>query len=77
MTLEILVLSALGAFVPAAVGTGHGISRGYAVCGPMIRMCRARVAEAAETFAAIFGRAPDEDDGDAGCLWSHCCAAVD
>jgi hypothetical protein len=33
--------------------------------------------EAAELFAAIFGREPDEGDGDEGDLWSHVCAAVD
>lgn len=32
--------------------------------------------EAAELFAAIFGRQPDADDGDQGDLWSHVCAAV-
>lgn len=32
--------------------------------------------EAAELFAAIFGRAPDDADGDALSLWSHVCAAV-
>lgn len=33
--------------------------------------------EAAELFEAIFGRAPDADDGDQGELWSHVCAAVE
>lgn len=32
--------------------------------------------DAAELFAAIFGRRPDADDGDMGELWSHVCAAV-
>ena len=32
--------------------------------------------DAAEIFRAIFGREPDASDGDAGDLWSHCCAAV-
>lgn len=32
--------------------------------------------QAAELFEAIFGRAPDDDDGDQGELWSHVCAAV-
>jgi len=32
--------------------------------------------EAAELFAAVFGRQPDDDDGDQGDLWSHVCAAV-
>ena len=29
--------------------------------------------EAAEIFAAIYGRQPDDEDGE---VWSHCCAAV-
>lgn len=33
--------------------------------------------EAAEIFAAIYERAPDEADGDQGEVWSLCCAAVD
>jgi len=33
--------------------------------------------DAAKIFAAIFGRDPDPEDGDAGDLWSHACAAVD
>ena len=32
--------------------------------------------EAAELFEAIFDRQPDADDGDAGELFSHVCAAV-
>lgn len=32
--------------------------------------------EAADLFAAIFGRRPDASDGDQGELWSHVCAAV-
>lgn len=32
--------------------------------------------DAAELFRAVIGRAPDADDGDAGDLWSHVCAAV-
>ena len=32
--------------------------------------------EAAELFAALYGRAPDEDDGDQAGIWSLCCAAV-
>lgn len=31
---------------------------------------------AAELFEALYGRAPDDEDGDAGELWSLCCAAV-
>lgn len=33
--------------------------------------------DAAELFAVVFGRAPDGDDGDAGDLFSHVCAAID
>ena len=33
--------------------------------------------EAAEIFAALYGRAPDADDGDQTQVWSLCCAAVD
>lgn len=33
--------------------------------------------EAADVFAAIFGRAPTAADGTAGDLWSHACAAVE
>lgn len=33
-------------------------------------------AEAAEIFAAIFGRRPVDGDGGQGEMWSHCCAAV-
>lgn len=32
--------------------------------------------QAAKLFAALYGRAPDDDDGDAGEVWSLCCAAV-
>jgi hypothetical protein len=32
--------------------------------------------DAAEVFAALYGRAPDADDGDQGDVWSLCCAAV-
>jgi len=32
--------------------------------------------DAADLFRAIFGRTPTADDGDAGDLWSHVCAAV-
>jgi hypothetical protein len=32
--------------------------------------------EAAEVFAALYGRDPDDDDGDTGDVWSLCCAAV-
>lgn len=32
--------------------------------------------EAAEIFTALYGRAPDADDGDQGEVWSLCCAAV-
>ena len=30
--------------------------------------------EAAELFAALYGRQPDASDGDQLMLWSHCCA---
>jgi hypothetical protein len=30
--------------------------------------------EAAEVFAALYGRTPDSADGDQGMVWSHCCA---
>jgi hypothetical protein len=33
--------------------------------------------EAAEIFAAVFGRAPEPDDGDQGDLFSHAVAVVD
>jgi hypothetical protein len=33
--------------------------------------------DAAEIFAALYDRAPDENDGDAGDVWSLCCAAVE
>lgn len=32
--------------------------------------------EAAELFRAIFDREPDDEDGSASELFSHCCAAV-
>lgn len=32
--------------------------------------------EAAELFEAIYGRKPDARDGDAGTLFSRCCAAA-
>ena len=32
--------------------------------------------EAAEIFSALYGRAPDAEDGDQGEVWSLCCAAV-
>lgn len=32
--------------------------------------------DAAELFAALYGRDPNDDDGDQGQLWSLCCAAV-
>lgn len=31
---------------------------------------------AAEIFEALYDRAPDDDDGDLGAVWSLCCAAV-
>lgn len=33
--------------------------------------------DAADIFAAIFGRRPHADDGDAHDLWSHACAAAE
>jgi hypothetical protein len=33
--------------------------------------------EVADIFEAMYGRRPDADDGDAGQIWSLCCAAVD
>lgn len=33
-------------------------------------------AEAAEIFEALYGRAPDADDGDRLSVWSLCCAGV-
>jgi hypothetical protein len=33
--------------------------------------------DAAELFRALYGRAPEADDGDQGQLWSLCCAAVE
>jgi hypothetical protein len=33
-------------------------------------------ADAAAIFAALFDRLPNAEDGNAGDLWSHCCAAV-
>lgn len=32
--------------------------------------------EAAEVFAALYGRRPDADDGDTHAVWSMCCAEV-
>lgn len=32
--------------------------------------------EAAEVFAALYGREPEPEDGDQGQVWSLCCAAV-
>lgn len=32
--------------------------------------------EAAELFAAMYGRRPDDSDGDQHELWSHVCAAI-
>ena len=32
--------------------------------------------EAAEIFAALYGRRPDADDGDRFMVWSLCCAAA-
>jgi hypothetical protein len=32
--------------------------------------------DAAEIFAALYGRLPDDEDGDQGQVWSLCCAAV-
>jgi hypothetical protein len=32
--------------------------------------------EAADIFVALYERAPDDDDGDQGDVWSMCCAAV-
>lgn len=33
--------------------------------------------EAVELFEAVFERTPEDDEGDAGRLWSHVCAAVE
>lgn len=32
---------------------------------------------AAEIFAALYDRRPDDEDGDQGDVWSLCCAAVE
>lgn len=34
-------------------------------------------AELRGLFAALYGREPDDDDGDFTQVWSLCCAAVD
>jgi hypothetical protein len=33
--------------------------------------------QAAEVLAALYGRDPDDEDGDQGQVWSLCCAAVE
>jgi hypothetical protein len=32
--------------------------------------------DVAEVFSALYGRAPDAEDGDQGEVWSLCCVAV-